>query len=130
MPLHASLLTVSNDYLILMENIMTHFTGTIIAGTHDTIAVLAACSEALHALNDTTPVRRLAEFSADFGQFHRELVNDALTAVEHGEDTDDARELLLDVMEALDYLAPDGFFFGAHPDDGSDFGFWPNELVG
>jgi len=102
---------------------MTHFTGTVIAGTHDTIAVLAACSEALHALNDTAPV------SADFGQFHRELVNDALAAVEHGEDTDEARGLLLDVMEALDYLAPDGFFFGAHPGDGADFGFWPNELV-
>ena len=33
-------------------------------------------------------------------------------------------ETLFDLM---DDLAPDGHGFGAHPGDGSDFGFWPND---
>lgn len=29
-----------------------------------------------------------------------------------------------DVFEHLNEIAPDGYYFGAHPGDGSDFGFW------
>lgn len=40
--------------------------------------------------------------------------------------TDYACELVGDLMDALDRLAPEGMHFGAHEGDGSDFGFWPN----
>lgn len=33
-------------------------------------------------------------------------------------------EELFDLIEAL---APEGYYFGAHPGDGSDFGFWELE---
>ena len=29
-----------------------------------------------------------------------------------------------EIWEWLEAFAPDGFYFGAHPGDGSDFGFW------
>lgn len=39
------------------------------------------------------------------------------------------RELLDIVMDALSECAPEGMRFGAHPGDGSDFGFWTEELA-
>ena len=37
---------------------------------------------------------------------------------------DDAPWLLESIANALCEAAPDGFYFGAHPDDGACFGFW------
>jgi hypothetical protein len=42
-----------------------------------------------------------------------------------GFDDDMASEIISDMMDALNELAPDGYYFGAHEGDGSDFGFWP-----
>ncbi len=41
---------------------------------------------------------------------------------------DDAPEMLADLVDALNEYAPDGAYFGAHPGDGSDFGFWELEF--
>lgn len=40
---------------------------------------------------------------------------------------DDANETVNDLIDRLNATAPEGFYFGAHPGDGSDFGFWQNE---
>jgi hypothetical protein len=42
-------------------------------------------------------------------------------------DTDDASEDVNELIDALNCYAPSGFYFGAHPGDGSDFGFWLSE---
>jgi hypothetical protein len=39
-------------------------------------------------------------------------------------DSEDAHYLLESLFDALDGAAPEGHYFGAHPGDGSDFGFW------
>jgi hypothetical protein len=44
-----------------------------------------------------------------------------------GFDDDTAQEIIADMMDALNDIAPDGYYFGAHPGDGSDFGFWECE---
>ena len=42
-------------------------------------------------------------------------------------DSEVASHMLARLFDELDSLAPPGTYFGAHPGDGSDFGFWPLE---
>lgn len=50
----------------------------------------------------------------------------AEVAPEHGWwNSKDAACLLESLLDILNDHAPDGWYFGAHPRDSSDFGFWP-----
>ena len=38
-------------------------------------------------------------------------------------------ERLMDIMDIMEKYAPDGYYFGSHPGNGSDFGYWNEQLL-
>ena len=76
----------------------------------------------------------LIDIFLDFVQLHdhpyylslREKYEEILT---HDDTKEEYIEYLLyeDIWEAMEELAPEGFYFGASEGNGSDFGFWEEE---
>lgn len=60
------------------------------------------------------------------------LIGEAQDAWEDDGDTlkdeDNAHELVDELADALDAFAPPYCYFGAHPGDGADFGFWVGDI--
>jgi hypothetical protein len=84
--------------------------GSVSSGTLDTGVLLRAFADELLRLN-------IRERSIPYAGLIRE-------AQSIDPESDDAGELLDDLTSALCELAGPYFYFGAHPGDGADFGFW------
>ena len=98
---------------------ITEITGSISHGTHRHQDLIPLFMAALRYLNKD--------------RYAQVMVNGALPAHAMDDDeaewwgSEDANYLLHDLFDALSEEAPTGYYFGAHPGDGSDFGFWPIE---
>jgi hypothetical protein len=55
------------------------------------------------------------------------MLRDSLRTIEAAQDEDEIEYLVDDLFYILYYTAPDGYTFGAHAGDASDFGFWAVE---
>jgi hypothetical protein len=57
-----------------------------------------------------------------------ETIADVLAHFDELTSQQEAIDYLLDDLHSeLEDLSPDGYYFGAHPGDGSDYGWWPIE---
>lgn len=93
--------------------------GTIISGTHRVVDLVPVFLTVLHHLDADAATKIRFEYSdaldaidAHTGPLDVDLGEDGAFLVDH-------------LMNCLDACAPDGYYFGAHPGDGADFGFWP-----
>lgn len=59
----------------------------------------------------------------DTDQEYADLITEA-SDIALDYDSEQADYILADLFDALDALAPAGYYFGAHPGDCSDYGFW------
>lgn len=101
--------------------------GTVIHGTHRPEDLIPALMEELERVAPIT-----AKLTRE-GTYAEEIA-ECLTLQERGEDLPwEAKrgehgewfsECIDTLIDRLDYNAPQGMYFGTHPGDGSDFGWW------
>ena len=106
--------------------------GSVSSGTHRPEDLIKAFSDELAAIKVLTPrlVREARAWLAGDVDW-QDTVWDAEPQVQNLDDDElgNAREdrgygLIQDLQSALNWLAPEGFYFGAHEGDGADFGWW------
>lgn len=81
--------------------------GSVSSGTLRTEDLLGAFADALRELATSTEHRRLAD-----------------EASEADPESENAGELVNELQDALQEYSLPYFYFGTHPGDGADFGFW------
>jgi len=99
--------------------------GTVIAGTMRPEDLLPAFADTLWTYDSSSASALTAVWERDgWPMSHNDLDLSEEAIEEH---KDDSIELLVDFFDALNDIAPDGAYFGSHPGDGSDYGFWEAE---
>lgn len=93
--------------------------GTVIHGTHRMQDVLPAL---LDELRRVAPTYYAALVSSPFPPIPAYADDDKDS---EWWDSEDAIYLLVNLMDDLSDFAPEGYCFGTHPADGSDYGWWP-----
>jgi len=99
--------------------------GTVSHGTMREEDLIPTFSDTLERLaRDAAP--HLGAINPD----HTTLISEARELTEEDYSSEDLETIerigyiLEELFSALDYFSPPGFCFGAHPGDGSDYGFW------
>lgn len=97
-------------------------TGTLISGTHRKQDLIP---KFLSAIREYWPAGYAQLMALPFGVVpaHAQENEDA-----DWWDSESADYMLEELWGVLEDLAPEDYYFGAHPGDGSDFGFWEMEV--
>lgn len=95
------------------------FTGTVSEATMRPQDLLPKFLSVLEAYHPEAYAKIEAEFGAKL---------DNIDADDEWWESEECSWLLdEDVWEAMNDIAPEGYYFGAHPGDGADYGFWEAE---
>jgi len=107
-----------------MDTATTPETGTLIHGTLLECDLIPAFLDALQQFDPKAAETIIDEFGRSF--IDRLSKADGLDYPSVGEM--DRRGWLMEaLLDALDTVGPDGTYFGTHPGDGSDFGWWATD---
>ena len=97
------------------KDVKTASIGRVSSATHKLEDLIPAFVDVLAPIDPKTHQARMDEY-ADL----------ALDDDGYFTDADEASDLLNQLFEDLSACAPAYAYFGAHPGDGADFGFWPD----
>ena len=95
--------------------------GTVIRGTHRTQDLIPAFLNMLAIVDSATYEGYTV---SPFGPVPAYAMEDSGSV---WWDSGEAAYLLESLFDDLNAASPEGFYFGAHPGDGSDYGFWEIE---
>lgn len=93
--------------------------GTLISGTHKSEDLLPAFLNELYRISEGMDDGTVEELAARY-----ELLSEL-----DEEHPDEEFALIADLMDTLNDYAPPYAYFGAHPGDGADYGFWVDEDI-
>jgi hypothetical protein len=101
--------------------------GTVSHGTLRAEHLIPRFMEALDTIKEWRSLGEHGQTAEEFGR-----LDDLCASIEQAEKRDAdyfSTERAIDDLVALETelcaMAPEGYYFGAHEGDGSDFGFWP-----
>lgn len=97
--------------------------GTVISGTMRPQDLIPAFLDVLRELNPPT-YQQIMIPGAGFSVIPSSVWE---TKDDPWYDSEEAGWILEDLFDALDACSPENCYFGAHPGDGCDYGFWPCE---
>lgn len=96
------------------------YSGTVSEGTMRSQDLAPKFLSVLEEL-DSEAYQQMQVPAVGFGAFPSYALEDSSSEWWDSEECTWAMEALFD---ALDWCAPEGYYFGAHEGDGADFGFW------
>jgi len=96
--------------------------GTVIHGTHRLQDLIPAFIDVLEKLAPDAHAQLMMQ---PFGPVPAYVMDEGDDAAWW--ESTDALYLLEQLHDTLNEHAPDGWYFGSHPGDGSDYGFWEQE---
>ena len=103
--------------------------------SHGTMRMIDVLPAMYNTLNSEAPeaAQQFMANNPEFAQMLQKLEDEGESGFNYGNadpwwESEEAYWAYEDLESELDKLAPEGHYFGAHPGDSSDLGFWPNEL--
>jgi len=111
-----------------MENLIEP--GTVSCGTMRNSDLISAFMDKLRDIGENKLHAEYKRAQAEYLQLMQHLSSKSyLMEDEDHEDwlSEEMHWLVDDIFDALDGYAPENHYFGAHPGDGSDYGYWENE---
>ena len=106
------------------------FTGTVSHATLRSEDLIPAFMQVLEKYDRNTFYRLCKEYDIDHDTYEKlsqAYVGGPLRRDKSFYESEDCDCLMEELFDALGEIAPEGYYFGSHPSDSSDYGFWPIE---